>query len=301
MSTLRINLLNRLLKALPLNSQRIEQTRRMMAAARYLPLPRGTTGRRVDVDGIAGEMLYPKRQQYQRYFLYLHGGAFALGGLASHRALVARIADWGYAQGLLIDYRKAPEHPYPAALEDAQKAYQWLLNQGIEAADIALVGDSAGGGLTISLLQKLKAEERPLPAAAALICPWVDLGCTGLSWESNGGQHPMLRKEHLLQFARLYAGDLDLEDPRVSPLYGDLSGLPKLLVQAGGNDPLRDDATRLVQAIQDAGGSANLEIWPDAFHDWHLMAPILPDGDWASRRIGQHVRIYAAKGKRIEA
>jgi len=300
MSTFKIKAISSLLESQPLDSKNYQKSRRLINLLGYLPLPRKMISRPVDIDGVPGEMIHHKDRSYQRYFIYLHGGAFVTGGIASHRRLVAEIAKAGYSQGLLVDYRLAPEHPYPAALEDADKAYKWLLNQGIDPKDIAFAGDSAGGGLALALIQKLKAEDRPLPAFLALICPWLDLTCASPAMESNHGRHAVLTKEDLLRFAGMYAGNLELSDPKLSPLFGDLTGLPRLLIQAGGKDPLRDDATRLLEAMDVLRKDEILEMWPDMFHDWHLFSMLLRDGDWALRRVGQAIRVYTARGKQIE-
>jgi len=161
MSTLRINLLSSLLSAMPLNIDRYQQTRRMMEFGRHLPLPGGIRAKHIQMNGVPALRLDYEPENTRRHILYLHGGAYVVGGIASHRPMVARLAKAAHAHAFLIDYRLAPEHPYPAALEDAEKAYDWLLAQGIESGDIALAGDSAGAGLALCLLQKLKAEERP--------------------------------------------------------------------------------------------------------------------------------------------
>lgn len=300
MSTLRINLLSSLLSAMPLNIDRYQQTRRLMEFSRYLPMPSGIKTKHIQMNGVPSLRLNYELESTRRHILYLHGGAYVVGGIASHRQMVARLAKAAHAHAFLIDYRLAPEHPYPAALEDAEKAYNWLLEQGIAPEDIALAGDSAGAGLALCLLQKLKAEERPLPAVAVLICPWLDLSCESESMNRHGGRHPLLTKDQLLKAARMYAPNMDLKDPKISPLYGDVTGLPRIFIQAGAQDPLRDDATRLAEKLESNPHETTIEIWPDMFHDWHLFGLILPDGDWATKRAGQVIRTSTAKGKKVD-
>ncbi|MDY6941510.1 MAG: alpha/beta hydrolase [Pseudomonadota bacterium] len=292
----RLKLLKRVLERQTFYSQDFTQSRRNInRAGTFLRPPRGVHGRRLDVFGVPAELLTPANLDSPRHILYLHGGAFVSGGIASHRGLAGRIARLADAQVLLIDYRLAPEQPYPAAIEDTHSAYNWLLEQGVTEAQIGLAGDASGANLALRLMQDLKRDDKPLPACAAFLCPWLDLTCSGESMTADNGQHPLISTGDLSKLAQMYATHHDLASPEISPLFGDLSGLPRILVQAGAEDPLRDDAIRFAEMAREAGTSVSFEMWADMFHDWHLFAPFLEDGRWALNRVSYFLKIHSAK------
>ena len=191
-------------------------------------------------------------------------------------------------KSLIINYRLAPEHPYPAALEDANAAYLWLLEQGYKASQIILAGDSAGGGLVLAALVSLRDHHKSLPAGAVCISPWTDLALTGQSYQSKAGADCMLKLARIDNCAGLYAGDHDRKNPLISPLYADLHGLPPLLIQVGSDELLLDDAVQFAAKVKDAGGDVTLEIWNRMFHVFQIV-PILPESKKALASIKRFI------------
>ncbi|HUY18898.1 MAG TPA: alpha/beta hydrolase [Candidatus Binataceae bacterium] len=245
----------------------------------------------VSAGGVKAEWISATNANRDRVILYVHGGGYAAGSIASHRELVARLSKAAEARCLSVDYRLAPEHPFPAAVEDATAAYRWLLeNQHCRPERIAIAGDSAGGGLAVATLVALRDGRTPLPAAAACISPWVDLEVTGGTADSNAELDPLVSREVLQMFTQMYLGDRDPRTPLASPLYADLRGLPPMLIQVGSGETLLDDARRLTERARAAGVTAELEVWPDMPHVWHWCAPVLDDGQRAIERIGAFVR-----------
>ena len=220
--------------------------------------------------------------------LYLHGGAYTLGSINTHREMVARLSRSTGMRALIINYRLAPEHPYPAALEDATTAYRWLLAQGNDPARILIAGDSAGGGLTLAALIALRDAGEPLPAGAVCLSPWTDLTCSGDSIQTKAQDDLILTLENLSRSARSYAGEHDLRSPLISPLFADLSGLPPLLIQVGTDEILLDDARRIVEKAQTAGVDVTLEIWEEMFHVFQMVS-IMPGTKKALGQIGDFV------------
>jgi epsilon-lactone hydrolase len=240
----------------------------------------------VSVDGIPAEWVCAPGADQDRVLLYLHGGGYVIGSIHTHKGLIARLSAAAGCRALALDYRLAPEHRYPAAVEDAVKAYRWLLAQGFAPQRIAIAGDSAGGGLTLATLVALRDAGDPLPAAAAPISPWTDLEGTGPSMKTHVDKDPMVEPGGLLGMARLYLGDADPRQPTASPLHADLTGLPPLLIQVGELETLLDDATRIAESARAKGVEVSLEIWPEMVHVWHLFAPMVPEGREAIARIG---------------
>ena len=231
-----------------------------------------------------------------RTILYLHGGAYVLGSRASHRVVTSRLARSATARVLGIDYRLAPEHPFPAAVEDALSAYRWLLDSGISSSEIVIAGDSAGGGLTLAVLVSLRDTGIDLPAAAVLLSPWADLACDSPSFLSNFDTDPMIDRQGLTGLGEMYLAGQAATDPLASPVHADLTGLPPLLIQVGEAEKLLDDATRLTDNAREAGVEVTLEIWPDMPHVWHLFADRLPKGREALEAVADFVRAHASKG-----
>ena len=200
---------------------------------------------KVSADGVPAEWVAAPGADERRAVLYLHGGGYVIGSINTHRRLAYDISAASGAKVLLIDYRLAPEHPFPAAIDDAAKAWRWLLAQGFEPKRLAVAGDSAGGGLTIATLVNLRDLKLPLPACAVAISPWVDLEGLGGSIESRAEQDPMVQKPGLIWMAGLYLNGASPRTPLAAPLYADLKGLPPVLVQVGTAETLLDDATRI--------------------------------------------------------
>ena len=209
----------------------------------------------------------------RRHVLYLHGGYYIAGRPRTYRNLAGRLASGIAAEVLLVDYRLAPETPHPAALDDAVDAYQGLLDTGVDPAAVAVAGDSAGGGLALALLQRARAEGLPMPGAAVLFSPWVDLTCSGGSIDTNDENDDMLSAAALRTAAAFYAGHIDLNAPGISPLFGDLSGLPPLFVTVDNSETLLDDSLRLVDRCRAVGGRAELQQNSGLFHAWPMTAP----------------------------
>jgi epsilon-lactone hydrolase len=225
-----------------------------------------------------------------RVILYLHGGTFCVGSPSSHRPLVARICAASGARALSLDYRLAPEHPFPAALEDAAAAYRWLRASGVAPARMVFAGDSAGANIVLAALIMLRDAGEPLPAAAVCISAPLDLTATRESLEQRQRIDSMVNVEAMTPLLRAYIGGARASDPLVSPLLADLSGLPPLLVQVGGRELLCDDAQRFARKAADAGVDVTLDIGERLWHVWHIAAPYVPEATAAISRIGQFLR-----------
>jgi monoterpene epsilon-lactone hydrolase len=224
-----------------------------------------------------------------RSILYFHGGGYVLGSSKAHAEMASWIARAAQARVFVLDYRRAPEYRFPAALEDALLAYHGMLSSGIDPRAITVAGDSAGGGLTLALLTSLRDRGEPLPSSAVCISPWVDLEMTGASIVSKASADPLLTREGLQQFADWYLGGQNARNPLVSPLNADLSGLPPLLIQVGTSEILLDDALRLAERACAAGVKVTLSQYEDMPHVWHVFASFLPEGRQADNEIGEFV------------
>lgn len=238
----------------------------------------------VDAAGVPCEWQTPPDVKGQKCLLYFHGGGYAFGSTKSHRHLSSKMAQLADMRCLSVDYRLAPENPFPAAVDDAVTAYRWLLDQGIAAGNIALAGDSAGGGLAVATMLKAREEGLPLPAAAVLICPWTDMGCDRPSYRSRAQADPSITQAGIQASAKAYLKGADIKTPLASPVYADLSGLPPCLVQVGEREVLVDDARDLVTSMRRVGTIAELEVWDGMVHVWHSFHPILKEGLQAVQR-----------------
>jgi epsilon-lactone hydrolase len=261
--------------------------RRMRLLSRLVPrAPRGIEIVAMDAGGVAAERLISRVSRPDRHVLYLHGGAYVLGWPSLYRDLTWRIAAATRASVLCIDYRLAPEHPFPAALDDATTAYRWLLAQGVEPRHVAIAGDSAGGGLMLAMLLRLRDEGGPLPAATASVSPWTDLALTGGSFRSNGGKDPMVPVEAARRAVDFYLAGADPRNPYASPLYGDPAGLPPTLILVGNDEILRDDGVRMAEKMRAAGCEVEIDVVPGMFHGWHLFSRLMPESRRTIARIG---------------
>jgi phosphinothricin tripeptide acetyl hydrolase len=222
--------------------------------------------------------------------LYLHGGGYVIGSPPSHRHLAAAIAGAAAANALLLDYRLAPEHPYPAAVEDATAAYRWLLARGIAPGSVVIAGDSAGGGLTVATLLALREARVPLPAAGVCISPWVDLTCSGGSYVTKAAADPIVGRAGVEQMARAYLGSTAPREPLASPLFADLRGLPPLLIHVGSEEVLLDDSVQLAERARAAGVDTTLEVYERMIHVWHWFLPMLDEAQTAVEAIGRFAR-----------
>jgi len=237
----------------------------------------------------------------ERVLFYLHGGAYLLGSSLAYRSLFSELARAAGARGLALDYRLAPENPFPAAVDDAVSGYRALLGQGIAPGSIAIAGDSAGGGLTVALLVAARDAGLPMPAAAVVISPWADLECTGGSMLSKAAEDPSLNREGLLALASVYLNGASPRAALASPLYANLSGLPPLLIQVGSVEVLLDDATRLAARAAEADVAVQLEVWPRMPHVWHGFAFALSEGRDAIAGAGAFVAARFQKHQETSA
>ena len=254
------------------------------------PSPRGVAIRPVDAGGVPAERVIPHDTPRDRCLLYLHGGAWCLGSPRTHRRLVADLASGAGVRAVSVDYRLAPEHPYPAGLDDCVAAYRWLLERRVDPSRIVVAGDSAGGNLAAALLLRLRDDGIPLPAGAVLLSPATDLAGTGASFATRKAVDPFFSGIDAAPFFDAYAGGRDVRDPYLSPLYGDLQGLPPLLIHVGDHEVLLDDSVRFAERARDAGVEARLVVWPGMFHVFQTFAPFLPEARRANREISGFIR-----------
>ena len=258
----------------------IEEQRASMNRAGKMPRPRKVAYVDTEVGGVSAIVATPTAVPVERHILYLHGGGYAVGSPATHIALVARLIKQAHASASVIDYRLAPEHPYPAAIDDCVSAYRAIIEQW-DPASVVIAGDSAGGGATLATLCALRDAGDPLPAAAYLLSPWTDLTASGESMVTRADVDPMLKAEWVQDLAEGYAGGRPLDDPGVSPLFADLTGLPPMLVQTGGDEILLDDSIRLVQAARRAGVAIDLDVRDGMWHVYQAFAGMMPEGTQA--------------------
>ena len=259
-------------------------------AERVFPTPADVAVEVVAAPDRPAEWLRPPGAGADAAVLYLHGGGYVIGSPRSHRHLAAAIARAAGTAALVVDYRLAPEHPFPAALEDAVAAYRWLLARGIAAERVVVAGDSAGGGLTVATLLALADRGLPRPGGGVCISPWVDLTGSGATYATRKDVDPIVTRESITMMAQAYVGAGDPKAPLVSPLYADLGGLPPLLVQVGSDEVLLDDALGLGERARAAGVDVTVEEWPGMIHVWHWFLPMLDEAQQAIDRIGAFVR-----------
>ncbi|MEZ4451437.1 MAG: alpha/beta hydrolase [Nannocystaceae bacterium] len=259
-------------------------------------LPEGLAVVQEPLAGMHAERLTPADAGERGVLLYLHGGGYAMGSCTSHRALVGRIAAACGLSARVPEYRLAPEHRFPAAIDDALAAYRALLAAGHRADEVIVAGDSAGGGLCAGLLVALRDAGDPLPAAAILLSPFTDLTFTGESVQSRAEVDPWLSPAMLEPMIRLLADEGDRRDPRASPVFADLRGLPPLLIHVGDQEILLSDSTRLAERAQAAGVAVEIEVWPELWHVFHFFAPLLPEANEALAKIGAFARARLAGG-----
>jgi monoterpene epsilon-lactone hydrolase len=261
-------------------AQSRQQTHRVPFRAK---LPPGWRIRAVDASPLKGEWIEPGKATTDRCILYLHGGAYIAMSPVTHRSLTSRLASWSGARLFALDYRLAPEHRFPAALDDAVAAYRALIAAGTASSRIVVAGDSAGGGLTLALLLALRDAGDDLPAAAVLFSPWTDLAATGGSIVENDEADPLFHGAWVARQARHYLGQTPATNPLASPVYGDLTGLPPLLIQVGDCEVLLDDSRRVAENAKRVGVPVTLRVWHGVTHGWQIFAPILPEGRDALR------------------
>jgi len=259
-------------------------------AERVFPTPPEVKVDVVTAPDRPAEWLTPPGARTDAAVLYLHGGGYVIGSPRSHRHLAAAIARAAGTRALLLDYRLAPEHPFPAGLEDAVAAYQWLLAGGVAPARIVVAGDSAGGGLTMATLLALRERGLPRPAAAVCISPWVDLTNSAASYATKAAVDPIVTLDSIALLTQAYIGTGDPKQPLVSPLYADLRNLPPLLIHVGSDEVLLDDALGLAARARTAGVDVTIREWPAMIHVWHWFLSMLDEADQAIADIGAFVR-----------
>ena len=245
---------------------------------------------RVNAGGVTAEWVAAEGASESRVVLYFHGGGYIIGSPRTHRAMLAHLSRDSASRVLALDYRLAPEHPFPAPVEDAVASYKWLLSEGFDPARITLGGDSAGGGLTVAAMVQIRYLGLPMPAAGVCISPWVDMEGLGESMETRAAADPMVGKENLMISAKTYLGGADPRAPLAAPLYADLRGLSPILIQVGDAEVLLDDSTRLAGVAREAGVEVKMDVWDDMIHVWHLFAPILPEGKQAIKHAGEFIK-----------
>jgi epsilon-lactone hydrolase len=258
------------------------------------PLAPDIKKEKVSAGGIDGEWISAPNSSADRAVLYVHGGGYVIGSVNTHRDLLARIARASGARVLGINYRLAPEHPFPAAVEDSVAAYRWMLAEGLKPSRIAVAGDSAGGGLTVATLIAIRDAKLPTPGAGVCISPWVDMEGIGETMKTRAAVDPVVQREGLLGMAAAYLGGQNPRSPLAAPLYADLKGLPPLLIQVGDAETLLDDSIRLNDRAKAAGVSTKLEVWPEMIHVWQLFASFLPEGQQAIEGIGSFLKEHTS-------
>ncbi len=263
----------------------------ILELARLAPLHKDTKLENVDAGGVPAAWMITPEVAKDRAILYLHGGGYVQGSITSHQDLAQRISIASKTKLLILDYRLAPEHPFPAALEDSVRAYEWLINnEGYDPKDLIIAGDSAGGGLTLATLVKLRDQEVQLPAAAVCLSPWTDLALTGDSLKLKIHEDPFVSPDRLMFSAGLYLGKTDPKNPFASPLYADFKGFPPLCIQVGSAEILLDDATRLAKRAKKAGIEVQLDIWEDMIHVFQAFAVMAPEGTEGINKIGEFIK-----------
>lgn len=269
----------------------VQQMRHEMAQLGNTPLPQDVSVTPAEVGGVACEWVSVPGCRSDGILLYLHGGAYVAGSPVTYRSLVAELSRQTRLPALVPDYRLAPEHPFPAALVDVWSVYWRLLASGFDPGRIVIAGDSAGGGLSLALMLALRDAGLPLPAAGVCLSPWTDLALTGRTLLPNSDAD-YLNMVGMRRVVPEIVGDVDPRNPRISPLYADLHGLPPLLIQAGTAEMLYDDAARLAKRASAAGVHIEFEAWENMVHVWQFMYAFEPDAQQAIARIGQFARRY---------
>jgi acetyl esterase/lipase len=271
-----------------------EQRARQEKSVRFFRLPKQIRSEVINEFSFSAEWI-DSPDSGDGVLLYLHGGAYALGSVHSHRELIARLVINTHCKALAIDYRRAPENPFPAALDDSIQAYTWLLSKGVEPSQICIGGDSAGGGMGIAMLFTLRDQGIPLPAGVICLSPWLDLTLSGDSVSKNMQLDPILSSTILQKYVNYYIDNHKADDPLISPLFGDLRGLPPIHLQVGRNEILLDDSVRFYEKARQAGVDVTLNIWDDMFHVFQLFS-FLPE----TQESIKHVSAFVSRVMQIE-
>jgi acetyl esterase/lipase len=246
------------------------------------------TTEELDVAGMPATWISTSDSDVGRVILYLHGGGYIFGSVETNLDMASRLAAAGRARVLGVDYRLAPEHCFPAGIDDAVTAYRWLLDQGVDPARVVVVGDSAGGGIALAALARIREAGLPIPAAGITVSAWLDFEALGDSMDTCAATDPFVQRDIVLTVAALYLGGG--EASAASPLYWDVAGLPPLLLIAGEDEVLVDDSRRMAEAAQAAGVDVTLRVWPRMYHDFLLFDPTSPDSQAAYGHIGTFIK-----------
>ena len=280
----------------------VEVRDRLNRMSRFLKPAFGVSVEASTINGIDAEWLRPKASPDEKVLLYLHGGAYLIGSCSTHRQLVSHIARAAGINALVPDYRLAPEHRFPAGIEDAVGVYRSLLADGFRPGDIFIAGDSAGGGLTVATLLSLRHAGVPMPAAAVLLSPFLDVSASGESTTTRADQDPWFDASDLVVVADNYCTNVDeLKNPLVSPVFANVAGLPPTLIQVGDDEILLSDATRFADLMRKAGLEVELEIWPEMWHVFQLLVGKMPESRKAIRKIGAYISERMKSGEPLKA
>ena len=268
----------------------VDMRERLNKISRLLKRAFGVSVEVTTVNGLYAEWLRPKQAADGKVLLYLHGGAYLVGSCRTHRQMVSHIARAAGVSALVPEYRLAPEHPFPAAIDDAVGVYRWLLANGFGPADIFVAGDSTGGGLTVATMLSLRHAGLPMPAAAVLLSPFLDITASGESATTRADQDPWFDAKDMSVVADNYCGDgTDLQNPLVSPVFANVAGLPPTFIQVGDDEILLSDSTRFADKMKEAGLDVEIEIWPEMWHVFQLFIGKMPESRRAIRRIGAYL------------
>lgn len=294
MATDELKVIRALLTSKPRPTAWSERRQRLDEVGSVWPVADDITLEPVDMDGVPGEWSIAPGSDASRVLIFFHGGGYCSGSIRSHRRMVTEAGRAGALRTLAVDYRLAPEHPFPAALEDALTTWYFVRGQGVAAKNIAIGGDSAGGGLSIALLNSLKESGEELPCCAWLVSPWTDLTMSGRTLITRDAVDPLIHKTYLEELATAYVpAAIDRKDPRLSVLYANVEGLPPTLIQVGSAETLLDDAVGFAGAAGMAGVFVTLEIWPQMIHAWHLWNAHLEEGRRALFNAGAFLQRYS--------
>ncbi|MEM7037581.1 MAG: alpha/beta hydrolase [Bacteroidota bacterium] len=263
-------------------------------------LPWGVEAEKFRLGHLSCQWIIPRNANHDKVILYLHGGGYAVGSTQTHRALVGEIAKQAGYCALIPEYRLAPENPYPAAIEDALWCYQWLLETGHAPENIIFAGDSAGGGLAMATLLGAQERDLPMPAAAVLIAPWVDLTISQESILKNIDRSPMLYLREMKAWAQNYAGDMPLDFPLISPMYADLAGLPPLLIQVSDAEVLIDEDTILAERAKAAGVEVDFQVFHGLMHVWHIYWRYVAEAREAISKITDFINVHSPSKVDVE-
>ena len=285
-----VEVIRGILTSQPRPADLAQRRKRLDALGARYPVPADVQVRPVDANGVAAEWTTTQDADTNRVIMFLHGGGYVSGSIASHRHMISEAARQAGTSSFAVDYRLAPEHPFPAALDDALAAYRYLLGAGFAPGNIVLAGESAGGGLAVATAVSLRDAGLPLPGCLWCSSPWTDLQMAGGSMTTKAEIDPLIQKPYLQELATAYLNGGDPRAPLASPLYADLCGLPPVLIQVGSAETLLDDSTRLAAVLGAADVSVTLQIWPDMIHAFPLFYQQLAAGRRALAAVGSFVR-----------